>query len=85
MDMPSHVKNSILTHRSSQALEYSATKCLDVLCMSEKYDCVITLVDRLVSMVFSPPAEWAALKDFALIQCASERSVQKNGAPLTRK
>lgn len=73
LDLPSHMKSAILTHKSSLLLEFTATRCLDILCLAEKYDTVVILVDNLMGMVFNPPQDWLALKDFALIQCAAER------------
>ena len=73
IDLPGYMKTSVLTHKSCQHLQYAATKCLDILCRSEKYDSVIAVVDSLLGKVYEPPQEWLAMKDLALIQCAAER------------
>lgn len=73
IELPSHIKASILSHRSCLYLEDSARRCLDALMLDDKYQLVIDVINRLLSLTADGLPEWRALRDFALIQCAAER------------
>lgn len=70
---PAQVKSSILTHKSSNKLQVAAGVCLTHLCLDEKYDLLVKVIDRLMALTHDVPSEWIAIRDYGLIQCASER------------
>ena len=73
LELPVHVRVSILTHKSCKFVEQAAQVCIDALCEERKFDLVVKVVERLMGLVYSPRIEWAAIRDLALIHCASER------------
>jgi len=73
MKLPFYIKNAILAHRSTGSTEQALGLCIDTLCRDERYDLVVQVLDRAMGLTYGSSPMWHAVRDFALLECASER------------